>query len=436
MCLTQKTFNGLYTCIDHRQHCGKLFGVLSQWARMGGTAIVILAATQAFANSDSREKTGQPLIASVNAKKGLTSQDLLTQGIKHLEKEEYSRALHALTEAMRADPHSFVLLVHRSRAYVGLKRYQEALTDASAAIGLQPDDHHGYGARALVYWRLNKFDESIADFSSAIELAPSPALLYSMRASVYLDSGKADKALGDFSKAIELGREKAGVFRNRGIAFSRLGRYDEAVQDFTEALTRSPDHVVTLMYRGSAYRCLGKYNLAKPDLDRALQVQPNDLESRLQRSFVAIDTGDFRSALDNLMFAKNKKMKDPYLFLSLSYVAYRLKEMSLAVQTNDQALLLATPKTKPAALLQRAILLLVQGKSGEARKLFEEGRVLAQQADDLDSLDDALDELKRLKLESSITQGVLNTIYDELEKARQSIPPPLNRPHAGCQARS
>ena len=380
------------------------------------------------------KRNGRP-VSELQPGNGSTVDELIERGRKYSKDKNFELAVETFTRALQSGKYSFNLYIDRSRAYVGLKRYQEALADALFAIEINPNNSLGYAARGLVYFYTDRSKESIADFTRAIDLSPSVGQYHAMRGDAYFDLGEAEKALNDFSSAIRLGVSNATVFRHRALAYRRLGRYDEALRDLTEALRRDPSHVGSLTHRGSVYRCLDQYQLAKADLDRVLDLQPNDLEARLQRAFVALDADDFPSALEDLRFAESKRMKDVHLFLSLAYASYRLGHVTEALKANGQALELATQKIRPGATLQRAVLLLVQDKTEEARRLFEEGRLLAQEAKDLDALDDALDDLKRLQKESSISPDFLKHVYGELKKTHNDLPQPGNRPHGGCQAR-
>lgn len=63
------------------------------------------------------------------------------------------------------------------------------------------------------------YDEAITDYSKAIELDPRYAEAYSNRGFVYGRKGQFDAAIADYNKAIELNPKIAEVYNNRGFVY-------------------------------------------------------------------------------------------------------------------------------------------------------------------------------------------------------------------------
>ncbi len=361
--------------------------------------------------------------------------ELLLEGDTYRREGRYQLAVETYTQALKYGSYVFDLYIGRSRTYLELRRYPEALADASSAIKERPQDSQGYLAKALAYWELNRSQESIAEFTKAIEVASShkKLLLYSLRAGAYLDFGKPEEALEDLSLAINLGYDNAIAFHRRAMAHSRLGRYEEASRDLSVALQRDPSHVERLVHRGAVYGCLEEYTLAKADLDKAVVLQPDNLEARLERGSLSIETDSFRTALEDLKYARDNGKKDPYLFLSLGYAYYRLGDVNMAIQANGEAFALSEEKTLPVATLHKGLFLLVQGRGEEAKKVFREASMLAEQQRDYASIEYALEELDRFSRETSTFPEFVSQIQGELHRTYERLAPPANHSKARCR---
>jgi len=89
-----------------------------------------------------------------------------------------------------------------------------------------------YYQLAAAYSRKGQYNEAISEYTKAIELNPKFAMAYVKRAAAYHRKGQYDQAIYDFNKAIELNPEYAKAYSNRGSAYARKGQYDQAISDY------------------------------------------------------------------------------------------------------------------------------------------------------------------------------------------------------------
>jgi len=83
--------------------------------------------------------------------------------------------------------------------------FQEALTDHTKAIELEPNYTDAYYGRGLAKSSLQDYQGAIVDFTKAIDLNPDHSDAFYSRANAYLGLGQKSKALADFMKTIDLG---------------------------------------------------------------------------------------------------------------------------------------------------------------------------------------------------------------------------------------
>ena len=96
--------------------------------------------------------------------------------------------------------------------------------------------------RGSAYADADKFDLAIADETAAIGLNPRDAIAYNLRAWASLESGKTGEALADVNKALLLDPKSADALDTRGRIYEAEGKRKEAAADFRKALEIDPQH--------------------------------------------------------------------------------------------------------------------------------------------------------------------------------------------------
>ena len=93
-----------------------------------------------------------------------------------------------------------------------------------------------YLDRCLAQYDKRAWDEALSDCSKAIELDPTVAQAFIKRGFVWLAKGEDDKAIADYDEAINFNPKDAFAFHNRGNVWLHKGDKDRAIADYDEAL--------------------------------------------------------------------------------------------------------------------------------------------------------------------------------------------------------
>lgn len=97
-----------------------------------------------------------------------------------------------------------------------------------------------YLERGYLFLTFGRFQEAESDFSKAIKLNPNSGLAY-LYHGISLSSLRLHQtAIKDFTQAIKILPMHANAYYNRGLAYSNLEDYPSAISDYTEAIKLKP----------------------------------------------------------------------------------------------------------------------------------------------------------------------------------------------------
>ena len=158
--------------------------------------------------------------------------EFVSLGIKHLEEQDFDRAIENFTRALRLNP-----------------AYSEA-----------------YNNRGIAFQNKGEPEKALTDFKRAIELDPNFFYAFINRGKLYSDAAEYELAVRDYTRAIEINPENPVAFYNRGNALTNLKRYFEAIEDYTRALELNPAYELAYNNRSFAYAEIGELEKSKNDL--------------------------------------------------------------------------------------------------------------------------------------------------------------------------
>lgn len=239
-------------------------------------------------------------------------------------------------------------MIERGDKCFSAKDYDQAITEYSKAVELNPKFALAYSKRAAAYvskgkhdrnasveqlkkematsqpWRvmgmvevvMEKVNESFlhafSDFDTAIRLNPRDAVVFFNRGSLFAESYRntplpplLQNAMADLSRAIELNGGFSQAYYNRGYLYSFVEDDKRALSDFSEAIRIAPHDTQSLSARGLLYASQGRFDKALDDFNRIVLLDPDNPEVYLTRGTIHKDKGeralavsDFRKVLE------------------------------------------------------------------------------------------------------------------------------------------
>ena len=131
----------------------------------------------------------------------------------------------------------------RGMDYMSVRNYQDAISDFTRALELEPRFVVALLMRGVARYREmhtpgdNKPELRmiIDDFTQVAKMSPEMAVVYFNLGTLYAEAGDFTKALAYFTKAIELKPDFGEAFYNRGYSYLRLGNREAGTADLSKA---------------------------------------------------------------------------------------------------------------------------------------------------------------------------------------------------------
>ena len=150
-----------------------------------------------------------------------------------------------------------------------------ARASALDALRLNADDPAVRYTLALIYRGMGRHDDALSEISRAILLQPSNDDLYRLRGRLHADLGRVEQGLADLTTAIRLRPGYWDNHRVAGLILYNAGRYGEAVPHFQRETELRPGHASAFQTLGTAYHAANQLAEALAAYERALALAPS-----------------------------------------------------------------------------------------------------------------------------------------------------------------
>ncbi len=181
----------------------------------------------------------------------------------------------------------------RAMALSELGKYEEAISDFSRALNLQPDLTSARYQRGLLLARSGDYINSVADFDETLKADSEDENVYWHRATSFVALGEAERAIADFSRVIELNDKRELAHFYRGAIYHKLGNdyerggrakgdyYEKALADYRWVLVLNPISPVTLTKIGLVEYEIGDEAGAMTEWESAIELDKGAIEAKL-----------------------------------------------------------------------------------------------------------------------------------------------------------
>jgi len=164
------------------------------------------------------------------------------------------------------------VFLNRGYYFASKDQYDEAISDYTKALEINPRYIEAYNNRGLAYASKGQYDDAISDYNKALKINPRYIEAYNNRGNAHLNKGQYDDAISDYNKILKIESRYAVAYYNRGIAYIAKDQYDQAISDFSKALEILPGFEAAYGNRGRAYYLKKNYDKSWDDVKKAQEL--------------------------------------------------------------------------------------------------------------------------------------------------------------------
>ncbi len=218
-------------------------------------------------------------------------------GLNLIRAQQYTKALHWLDLASKAEPMNIIPFVHRIEALTLLNKHTEAEEVFYLAQQIDPDHGEIYSAVADSLAATDHAERAVWCLREAARLDPEIPRIQARLARAYADSGRLERARQLYLRELRLDPGDIETLLDIGELLMTMHRHIEAGEKFRRVLELEPDHP-------DAHFLLGELAENENRLPDALVHY--DVVIRLKKDYPGV-----RRRLASVLFARNRDEDTP-----------------------------------------------------------------------------------------------------------------------------
>lgn len=259
----------------------------------------------------------------------------------------------------------------------------EAFEKALELGDLGEYEAYAYNLRGTFQCLKGKHEEALSDLSKSIELDPEMTQSYIKRASMNLELGSPDKAEADFMAAVEKNPNDPDIYYHRAQLHFIKGEFAEAQKDYQKSIDLDSDFIFSHIQLGVTQYKMGSIASGLATFRRCMKNFPNTPDVYNYYGELLLDQNQYAEAIERFDTAMNleKETKPmsmnvlPLINKSLALFQWK-QDYAEAEKLCEKALII--DEECDIAVATMAQLLLQQGRVVEALKYFERAAELAR----------------------------------------------------------
>ncbi len=248
--------------------------------------------------------------ASLNSEnlknKRAAAQNMYSQGLGILSRDDYAKAVAYFEKAVEIDPNYAESWYQAGFCYGMLARHADALKASRQAAKLRPEwaeTHVNIGASSFA---LGQYKEAVDAYRIAAKLDDGNAdVQYALGLSLG-KMGRTDEELLAYKRAVAIKPDLAGAWEQLGTGYFKQKRYAESLAAFEQLKIYKPD-AKTYNYLGENYYELGKIQESVDAFNNAVSYNPDSERARYNLGKAYVKLGDAASANVQYEILRNNK---------------------------------------------------------------------------------------------------------------------------------
>lgn len=241
----------------------------------------------ALSPSDRNGNAGQPTIAihqrspsgnstrNPNQPTSANAREKCREGDQYLRQQQYSAALQAYEEALRADERNFHAWNGKGTALYHQGNYRKALEAYQRATEIEPENAVVWVSAGLTLNRLHRHQQALVHFERALAIDAYSVTAWNGKADTQMDIGQAEAAHASYEQALSIDMNSFHAWNGLGNARSSLRDFMRAIEAYTRSLMVNPRSAVAWCNKAEALLRLGHNKAALDALNEATEMNKN-----------------------------------------------------------------------------------------------------------------------------------------------------------------
>jgi tetratricopeptide (TPR) repeat protein len=255
--------------------------------------------------------------------------------------------------------------VEIANGFISAGQYREAVIYANKTIEKHPDFSEGYEYRGIARYCLLEMDEAHTDLSKAIELDPTNHKAFSSRSNLYRFKEKYEEALADCENAIRLAPANLSYRNMQAELFLMMKEFEQCISSASFVLNLHPADYNALWFKACALGELKKHHDAVAVYRIILNNFTHSESLYNNIAFAQIYTNEWEEAKKYFQAAIKLNPEWAYPWDNLGYVYYLEKNYTEALKLINNSIRL--DPSNSWAYKNRAIVYLATGRIEEAK---------------------------------------------------------------------
>jgi len=263
-----------------------------------------------------------------------------SEAIEAVEAKNFDKAMLLLPGFEKFVTRDLESGIIKIRTYLGVKRYQKALKEATEWYHLNKSNIHILHLRGVAQYYTGNSAMALRHFQMVLKSAPDYKesqgmyrMIKKMDRSKSLGNdefkkGNYDEAIKAWTEALNVDSDNKAfgkaVHSNRASAYMKLRKWEKALEDLNIVLDVDNQNLKLLLRRATCYTEIGNHDGAVRDLDMASKLEPRNREirQRLRKATVAQKRAarkDYYKILGVTQSATGRELKKAYRLAALKY---------------------------------------------------------------------------------------------------------------------
>ncbi|KAK0727074.1 hypothetical protein B0T26DRAFT_640056 [Lasiosphaeria miniovina] len=240
-----------------------------------------------------------------------------------------------------------------------------------------------YNMRGTFRCLKGNHEDALSDLSKSIELDPAMTQSYIKRASMNLELGAPEKAEEDFEKALQQNEADPDIYYHRAQLHFIKGAFPEASKDYQKSIDLDPDFIFSHIQLGVTQYKMGSIASSMATFRRCMKKFDKVPDVYNYYGEILLDQSKYQEAIDKFdMAIELEKETKPMCMnvlplINKSLALFQWKQDFAEAEKLCEKALIIDPECD-IAVATMAQLLLQQGKVTEALKYFERTAELAR----------------------------------------------------------